>query len=73
VLTFWLAYILTQAVAELVGNALCPIPAGTQIGIHLSPRHESGACMDVQDDGPGIEAKYLSNLAHRFYGSLVWN
>ncbi len=59
--------LLTQAVANLVENALRHTPAGTQIGIRLSRGQEAGACLGVEDDGPGVEARHLPNLAHRFY------
>ncbi len=59
--------LLTQAVANLVENALRHTPAGTRIGVRLSRDRGSEACLGVEDDGPGVEAKHLPRLAHRFY------
>jgi len=59
--------LLTQAVANLVENALRHTPAGTRIDVRLSRGHGAGACLGVEDDGPGVETRHLPNLAHRFY------
>ncbi len=58
--------LLTQALANLVENALRHTPAGTRIGVSLRlGRH--GACLAVEDDGPGVLAEDLPRLTHRFY------
>ena len=59
--------LLTQAVANLVENALRHTPTGTRIGVHLSQNHGSGPVLAVDDDGPGVSAEDLPRLAHRFY------
>jgi len=74
--------LLTQAVANLVENALRHTPAGTRIGIGLSRSNKAGgnragsggagsggagARLMVEDDGPGVGAEDLSRLTHRFY------
>ena len=59
--------LLTQALANLVENALRHTPAGTRIGVSLSREHVTGACLTVEDDGPGVHAEDLPHLTHRFY------
>ena len=57
--------LLTQAIANLVENALRHTPPGTSIGVHL--QDVGGACLTVTDDGPGVAAHDLPRLTHRFY------
>jgi len=59
--------LLTQAVANLVENALRHTPAGSQIGIHLVRDAAACARLTVEDDGPGVDADDLPRLVHRFY------
>jgi len=64
--------LLTQAAANLVENALRHTPPGTRITLRLSVGRLSadpaaGACLAVEDDGPGVEAGDLPRLVHRFY------
>jgi len=59
--------LLTQAVANLVENALRHTPSGTRINVRLSEGRETGPCLAVEDDGPGVEAESLPRLVHRFY------
>jgi len=59
--------LLTQALANLVENALRHTPAGTRIGVSLAPDRGAGACLAVEDDGPGVRAEDLPHLTHRFY------
>ena len=59
--------LLTQAVANLVENALRHTPIGTQICLRLARCAGPGACLAVEDDGPGVEAEDLPRLANRFY------
>ena len=61
--------LLTQAVANLVENALRHTPAGTHIGVNLSRNGEAGVCLTVEDDGPGVAAGDLPRLADRFFRS----
>jgi len=61
--------LLTQASANLVENALRHTPAGTRIIVRLTGRTGAGAgaCLSVEDNGPGVEADSLPRLVHRFY------
>ncbi len=58
--------LLTQALANLVENALRHTPAGTRIGVLLTDGPD-GVCLAVEDDGPGVAAADLPRLTHRFY------
>ena len=59
--------LLTQAAANLVENALRHTAPGTQISLRLTRDPETGACLAVEDDGPGVAGDDLPRLAHRFY------
>ena len=59
--------LLTQALANLVENALRHTPAGTRIGVRVSRGRAADAWLSVEDDGPGVNAGDLPRLAHRFY------
>ena len=59
--------LLTQALANLVENALRHTPAGTRIGVSLHLDGTAGACLAVEDDGPGVLAEDLPRLTHRFF------
>ncbi len=59
--------LLTQAAANLVENALRHTPQGTRIAVRLYSGAETGACLTVEDDGPGVDAGDLPRLTHRFY------
>nr|MBA3938915.1 HAMP domain-containing protein [Planctomycetota bacterium] len=59
--------LLTQAVANLVENALRHTPSGSHIGIHLVRDSAGRACLTVDDDGPGVDSDDLPRLVHRFY------
>lgn len=59
--------LLTQAVANLVENALRHTPAGTRIGVRLFRDRDGSHCLAVRDDGPGVEAEDLPRLVNRFY------
>ena len=59
--------LLTQAAANLVENALRHTPQGTRIAIHTYRGAQTGACLTVQDDGPGVDEGDLPRLTHRFY------
>ncbi len=58
--------LLTQALSNLVENALRHTPAGTRIGVRLV-RDGAGGTLTVDDDGPGVGAADLAHLTHRFY------
>jgi signal transduction histidine kinase len=59
--------LLTQALANLVENAMRHTPTGSRIELRLFRRLDGGSCLIVQDDGPGVLAEDLSRLTHRFY------
>jgi signal transduction histidine kinase len=59
--------LLTQALANLVENALRHTPPGTHISICLEGSSEAGALLWVQDDGPGVAEADLPRLTDRFY------
>ena len=59
--------LLTQAAANLVENALRHTPPGTHIAIRLYRGVGAGASLTVEDNGPGVGARDLPRLTHRFY------
>jgi signal transduction histidine kinase len=59
--------LLTQALSNLVENALRHTPPGTQISIRLAADSEAGAQLSIEDDGPGVPAADLPRLTDRFY------
>lgn len=58
--------LLTQALANLVENALRHTPSGTRIGVHVQ-REAGRIVLAVEDDGPGLLAADLPQLTRRFY------
>jgi signal transduction histidine kinase len=61
--------LLTQAIANLVENAMRHTPAGTRIALRLAVGRQWDALLEVEDDGPGVPEAELSRLTHRFYRS----
>ena len=61
--------LLTQALANLVENALRHTPPGTRIDMRLVGRAEGGFMLSVEDDGPGVPDADLPHLTDRFYRS----
>ncbi|MBV9913637.1 MAG: HAMP domain-containing protein [Sinobacteraceae bacterium] len=60
--------LLTQAMANLVENALRHTPAGTRIGVRVDGGPAGhGAVLVVEDDGPGVPEVDLPRLRERFY------
>lgn len=59
--------LLTQAVANLVENALRHTPPGSRVTVRLFALAGGGHRLTVEDDGPGVEAAELPHLADRFY------
>jgi signal transduction histidine kinase len=59
--------LLTQALANLVENALRHTPPGTHINVRLERSSEAGALLLVEDDGSGVAEADLSRLTDRFY------
>ena len=58
--------LLTQALANLVENALRHTKSGTRIGVVLAGG-DAGVLLAVEDDGPGVAASDLPRLTDRFY------
>ena len=58
--------LLTQAVANLVENALRHTPSGTRIAVEVGAG-PVGPRLAVEDDGPGVTAAELLKLTQRFY------
>jgi signal transduction histidine kinase len=61
--------LLTQALSNLVENALRHTPAGTRINVLLQQQRGAGACLTVEDNGPGVPGDDLPRLVQRFYRS----
>jgi signal transduction histidine kinase len=59
--------LLTQALANLVENALRHTPSGTRINVRLTGSSDAGVLLSVEDDGPGVAAADLPRLTDRFY------
>jgi len=59
--------LLTQAVANLVENALRHTPRGTTIGVRLARDGDRRVRLTVEDNGPGAPAEDMPRLTHRFY------
>jgi signal transduction histidine kinase len=59
--------LLTQALANLVENALRHTPPGTRIHVRLENSGAGGALLAVEDNGPGVADTDLPRLTDRFY------
>jgi signal transduction histidine kinase len=59
--------LLTQALANLVENALRHTPAGTNMLVRLSLPSTTTVELAVEDDGPGVPESDLEHLTERFY------
>ena len=60
------AELLTQAITNLIENALVHTPTGSLIGLSVR-QIEGGVVMTVADDGPGIPAEERGKVLRRFY------
>ncbi|WP_160119818.1 sensor histidine kinase [Rhodovarius lipocyclicus] len=58
--------VLTQAIANLIENAIRHTGPGTRIGLSLS-RGASGAVLRVEDDGPGVPEAERARILGRFH------
>jgi PAS domain S-box-containing protein len=69
------AQLLTQAVEQLLKNALIYTPSGGQISLTAGTAEQGGRAwvvVGVQDSGPGIQADEQSRVFERFYrGSMA--
>lgn len=59
--------LLSQALANLLDNALKFVPRGGQVSVAVAKRGEDGADITVADDGPGIPAAERLRVVERFY------
>jgi signal transduction histidine kinase len=59
--------LLTQALANLVENALRHTPSGTRISVRLIGDCGMRVRLSIEDDGPGVAAVDLPRLTDRFY------
>ncbi|ESQ82275.1 hypothetical protein AEAC466_18180 [Asticcacaulis sp. AC466] len=58
--------LLANALASLIDNAIKHTAAGSHV--HVSAfLNETGACLEVRDDGPGIPADALTKVTERFF------
>lgn len=55
-----------SALTNLAANAVRYTAEGCHIVLRWKP-HPQGACLEVQDDGEGIDPAHLSRLTERFY------
>jgi signal transduction histidine kinase len=60
------AELLTQAVTNLIENALAHTPTGSHIGLSVK-QTEDGVVTTVADDGPGIPLEERGEVLRRFY------
>lgn len=59
--------LLTQALANVVENALRHTPPGTVVSVVLDTRSEGRPALSVVDDGPGVSADDQPRLVQRFF------
>ncbi|MGE8319027.1 MAG: sensor histidine kinase [Comamonas sp.] len=59
--------LLRELVANLVDNAIRYTPAGGQVAVAVLRDAAGRACIEVQDDGPGIPAAEREAVFERFY------
>ncbi|HFD11789.1 MAG TPA: DUF3329 domain-containing protein, partial [Crenotrichaceae bacterium] len=52
---------------NLMKNAIRHTPAGSSIQINWKRDQSGRACLEVIDDGPGIESNHIPRLTERFY------
>lgn len=60
-------FLLAQAIANLVDNALKFCPAPGRIGLLLARGEDGAVDIVVSDDGPGIAAEDKAHVTERFY------
>jgi two-component system phosphate regulon sensor histidine kinase PhoR len=58
---------LLSVFSNLVMNAVQHTPEGSRVSVSWRRAARGEACFEVQDNGPGIEAKHLNRLTERFY------
>ncbi|GHE21189.1 phosphate regulon sensor histidine kinase PhoR [Halomonas urumqiensis] len=55
-----------SAISNLVFNAVRYTPPGSHITLRFKP-HPKGGCLEVEDDGEGIDPIHIPRLTERFY------
>ena len=60
------AFLLREALSNLIHNALEYAPAGGRVTIRTGVRN-AGAFLEVEDDGPGIPPLERARVLERFY------
>ncbi|PXX96536.1 phosphate regulon sensor histidine kinase PhoR [Halomonas sp. LBP4] len=55
-----------SAISNLAFNAVRYTPQGCQVTLRWKP-HPQGACVEVEDDGDGIDPVHIPRLTERFY------
>ncbi|MDH3282514.1 MAG: ATP-binding protein, partial [Gammaproteobacteria bacterium] len=53
--------------SNVVMNAVQHTPEGSRVLVSWRRIAKREACFEVQDNGPGVEAKHLNRLTERFY------
>jgi len=61
------AFLLREAVSNLVHNAIEYSPPGARVTVRAGRRNGGGAFVEVEDDGPGIPAPERERVLERFY------
>jgi len=60
------AFLLRQALVNLVDNAIAFAPHGSSVELHAAP-HAEGLCIEVRDRGPGVPVYARERVFERFY------
>ncbi|RUR31191.1 phosphate regulon sensor histidine kinase PhoR [Vreelandella nanhaiensis] len=56
-----------SAISNLAFNAVRYTPTGSQITLRWAAMVDGGACIEVEDDGDGIDPVHIPRLTERFY------
>ncbi|MEO6227905.1 MAG: two-component system sensor histidine kinase CreC [Thermomonas sp.] len=60
------AFLLEQAVVNLIDNAIAFAPAGSCVDLHAAS-HAEGICIEIRDRGPGVPEFARDRVFERFY------
>src|SRR5690606_16087621 len=63
------AFLLRQALENLVDNAIVFSPRGGTVSVALRARDGGGVAIEVADEGPGIPEYALGQVFERFYST----
>ncbi len=58
---------ISSVVTNLLANAVRHTPPGTRIQVRWFNNEDSKACLEVEDNGPGIPEQHIPHLTERFY------